>query len=245
MFKKIYSYFFIIGASLCTLVSCDEDEEKIEQYSANVLVNNSSLAADEFKYNTEVLFSIDGGETFGNPVIKLGQKYLAKIILHRADSIQSIDTEVNCFDVDWSASTPAPTSGATSNVAEFTMKESNEIIANVTEHETFDAAVWNAATYTALEDYGSSGTYGPYNVILTEDSDPETTNRFYFDNFYDQGLSAYVEFDPETRSISFPDQTAGGKPLTGSAGVFNQCTGEIRLSLHYDGADWHYILVKQ
>ena len=101
----------------------------------------------------------------------------------------------------------------------------------------FDTEFWDGEM-NALEDYGS-GTYGPYHVTLVQsDTNP---NRYDFDNFYDSGYDAYIEFDVANGTVKFPDgQTPGGKPLTNSSGTFDQCLGVLTINLNYDGGDWVY-----
>jgi len=100
----------------------------------------------------------------------------------------------------------------------------------------FDAASW-AGDFVAMEVY-ASGTYGPYTI--TFERDPTNPNRFFFDNFYDSGCDAYIDFDPATVTVKFPNQAPCGSPLTASSGTFNQCEGTISISLHFDGQTWIY-----
>ncbi|HEX8041267.1 MAG TPA: hypothetical protein VF490_19100 [Chryseosolibacter sp.] len=241
MIKRIYSYIMLVAGALMVLVSCDKGGDEIKTYSTLVDVTNSSLS--DHKYNMAVRFSTDGGTTFVEyPVIKQGQSYKVKVLdLATGEEI----TAANCYNLDWSASTPKPVGEATSDVAEFVMKESNQIKVAVTDNVTtpYDAASW-AGTFSAVEDYGASGTYGPYDVVLTQDA--SNPNRFHLDNFYDSGLAAYIDFDGPNFTVSFPDgQTPNGKPITNSSGTFNQCRGTAIINLNYDGGDWVYRLTKQ
>ncbi len=230
----------LVAGSLLILVSCDKGEDEIKTYSTFVDVSNSSLS--DHKYNMALRFSTDGGTTFVEyPAIKIGQSYTVKVLdLETEEEISA----ANCYDLDWSASDPKPVGETTSDMAQFVMQESNQIRATVSDHVTpYEAASW-AGTVTAVEDYGSSGTYGPYDVVLTQD--PSNSNRFHLDNFYDSGLAAYIDFDGSNFTVYFPDgQTPNGKPITNSSGTFNQCTGEATINLNYDGGDWVYRLTIQ
>lgn len=251
MFKRILSYIMILSASLLLLISCSEEDDRIEKFTSNVDVSGSAYLADE-KYHADLMFSTDDGATFVDyPVIKVGQIYKVKAVIREVGVVDEqghpiVATEVtgnNCYDVDWSASAPAPTStDFATGTADFVMGSTNEIKAFVTDAVTaYDPAAW-AGTISALEDYGSAGTYGPYDLQLTQDG--TNPNVFHLDNFYDSGIDAYIEFDGATNTVKFPDQDAGGKPITNSSGTFNQCRGTVVINLNYDGGDWVYRLAK-
>jgi hypothetical protein len=183
------------------------------------------------------VFSTDGGTTFSDyPKVKKGESYKAKVV-HRTDHGDVDVTADNCYDVDWSGSDPQPNTVA-DGIAEFTLGPTGRLLAKVSVQ--YNASAW-AGPITALEDYGSA-TWGPYEVVLTQDS--SNPNRFHLDNFYDSGLAAYIDFDP-SGSVSFPEgQSPGGKPITNSSGTFNQCTGTLEIHLNYDGGDWIYHFTK-
>jgi hypothetical protein len=116
----------------------------------------------------------------------------------------------------------------------------------VTDFCSYDAAAW-VGSFEANEIY-SNGVYGPYNVNLSADG--AVANRFNISNFYDSGITAFIDISPSTsagpstQTAKFPDQTSGGKPITKGAGTYDQCLGTLRLTLNYDGADWTYSLKK-
>jgi hypothetical protein len=244
MLKKIYSYSFIAAASILTLISCDKEDEKVEHYSAVANVAKTSLQLD--KYNLQLRFSTDGGTTWVEyPKLGVGQKYQAKVFNTGSFFFEAgsdiLDTDPYTFD--WSASSPKPNTATTSDIAEFTMQERNDLVvtlADACEGDISDVA----GTYTAVEDYGEDGTYGPYDLVLTQDPDNESI--FWLDNFYDSGIEAYLEFNAETGTVSFPDQDADGD-ITESIGTFRWCEGakQMIIELHYDGGTWHYRLDKQ
>lgn len=116
---------------------------------------------------------------------------------------------------------------------------------NVTDFCVYDASTW-AGTYAANEVYSSS-VYGPYSVTFVQDVD--NPNKFTFTNFWDYGLTAYVEFtaatdNPDDQIVVFPDQDVDGIPLTGS-GTYDQCLQIFKIQTSYDGSDWRYEFAKQ
>jgi hypothetical protein len=261
MFKRIYSYTAIVAASLAVLVSCKDDDDRIEKYTSNVDVSKSEIlldneydAPEDVKYDMDLVFSLDNGVTFTDwPVLSPGQSYKVKVVQRQTDGTPGsfkydasghrlTEREViltHCFSVDWSASKPEPISVDANGVAEFRAGTSNALKAIVVDDYTapFDGARWSGVAHS-LEDYGGGSTYGPYDNNITQD--PADPNVFYLDNFYDQGLVAKMQFDPASGTVKFPDQTLGGKPLTNSSGTFVQCKGEAVINLNYDGGDWVY-----
>jgi hypothetical protein len=108
-----------------------------------------------------------------------------------------------------------------------------------------------SGSWSALEDYGASGTFGPYNVTLVQDG--VNPNKFTFSNFYGSGSSytAYVILDLANGTASFPNQTVGAPSndrgaITNSSGIFSLCTAKrtMTINLNYDGGDWVYKFTK-
>ncbi|MBS1555374.1 MAG: hypothetical protein JSU09_10640 [Bacteroidetes bacterium] len=121
----------------------------------------------------------------------------------------------------------------------------------VTDYCSYVASSW-AGAYDANEIY-SNGVYGPYTLSFSQDgTDP---NRFNTINFWDSGYTAYIVFSPSTnpgtQTVNFPAQTVGGggSILAGSKGTYNQCTGEVSISLTYQEGTaqypFRYSLVKK
>ncbi|MDJ1501909.1 hypothetical protein [Xanthocytophaga agilis] len=238
MFKRIYNYVPLVIGALLALSSCkDDDDDKIKTYSSLVEVTNSSLQFD--KYNMNLLFSVDGGQTFVDyPLIKPGQKYQVKVHNSGSDwfSAGADLTTDDHYTFDWSGSDPKPVGTGDSGVAEFVAGKNNSVLLKVSDACPYSASDW-AGTYSASEDGGNA-----YPVTLT--ADPSVPNRFVLDNFYDSELTAYIDFDPTTGTVKFPNQTTGGEDITASSGVYKSCTGEIIIKLHFDGGDWYYSLTK-
>lgn len=107
-----------------------------------------------------------------------------------------------------------------------------------------DTGDWDMNDFTgiwqATEDYGTSE-FGPYTVTVVQDETEE--DKFYITNFYGSGAAyeAYIVFDFEAGTVSFPDQTAGEPgAITNSTGTFSLCDQTITINLTYDGGPWTY-----
>ncbi|MBX2901786.1 MAG: hypothetical protein KF775_19205 [Cyclobacteriaceae bacterium] len=100
-------------------------------------------------------------------------------------------------------------------------------------------------SYAATEKYGPTPAswYGPYNVTLTQDT--ENPNILRFNNFYDSGCNAYMLFNINAGTVSFPNQNACGMPITNSTGTFDLCNGTVlNINLNFDGGNWLYTFRK-
>lgn len=240
MVKKIYSYLVIGAVSLFTLVSCDKEDEGIDKYSTFVDVGVTPYE----KLDLNVVFSTDEGKTFGYPKINVGQKYWAKIVDSGHDDALVGTTQ--CTTVDWSKSKPAPAT-AIGDVAEFVMSGNNEIIATLSpQYVAYNNSEWEGL-YSAVEVYGPDDDYGPYDVQLVQDE--TNPNKFYIDNFWDSGISAYIVLEPstnyETQIATFPTQDDGdGGEITGE-GMYDTCTGTLSITTNYSGYTWTYNFVRE
>jgi hypothetical protein len=110
---------------------------------------------------------------------------------------------------------------------------------------------WSATEfYCGLGVTTGSCDYGPYDVHLVQDEEDPT--KFILDDFYDSGYEAYMVFDMENGTVSFPDQNAqgdGSNPqITASSGTYDidLCAGTttLTINLNYDGGDWIYYFEK-
>lgn len=138
-----------MAGSALFLVACNDDDDKIEHFSALVDISASSLAVDDEddynKYHTITVFSTDGGANFVQyPKLAPGQTYMVKAVLDDLDI-----TGDNCFDVDWSASNPKPTS-VSGGVATFVMGTTSDISGVVTNIPVVASEL--AGTYTVVTD---------------------------------------------------------------------------------------------
>jgi hypothetical protein len=107
------------------------------------------------------------------------------------------------------------------------------------------SASYFAGSYSATEKYGPTPTswYGPYNITLVQDA--ENPNIFRFNNFYDSGCNAYLLFNVNAGTVSFPNQSPCSSPLTNSTGTFSLCDGTVlNVNLNYDGGNWLYTFRK-
>jgi hypothetical protein len=115
----------------------------------------------------------------------------------------------------------------------------------VTDYCVYDNSTW-AGTYTANEIYSNSA-YGPYNVKFTQDATDK--NKFFLNNFWDEGSPAYIVFTPSTspttQIVKFPDQTSDRGAIKSTTGTYDQCTNTLKIQTQYAGSDWRYEFVKQ
>jgi len=246
MLRKIYSYLIILTGSLVVLVSCDKSDDKIESFSAVVDVSKSSLAAD--KYSIVTLFSTDGDTFVDYPVLTVGKKYWVKVINRTSDG----DEELPCINIDWSDSEPKQNGDDVSNIAEFTVRKSNKIVAKVVgeaHYLAYDASTW-AGSWLGTE-VGSCCNSKDDNTITQDSSDP---NKFIMDNFWGDHVDAYFIFTPSTKSgdqvITLPAQTTSeGGDIAASTGTYDQCKGIFSISCSYtiggDTYEWEYNFTKK
>lgn len=110
----------------------------------------------------------------------------------------------------------------------------------------YDAKEW-VGDYAAVEKY-SDGDTDPYDIAFEQDLvDP---NKFNTDNFWGSGITAYIIFDPNSRSVTFPDQTnADGHHIVGT-GTYRQCSGILDFEVTYtdpkgNSYDFEYVIEKQ
>src|SRR5689334_23153589 len=141
MLKRIGSVLVMMMGSMLFLNSCDNNEDAIDTFHAVVDASNS--AAADAKYQIVTVFSIDNGATFQDfPIVKKGETYWVKAVNRTADGDVDL-VPVNCFDVDWSASNPAP-NNVTAGVAEFTMGANGDLVGKVSDfaNPPFHAPKW-------------------------------------------------------------------------------------------------------
>ena len=105
-----------------------------------------------------------------------------------------------------------------------------------------------SGTYTSNEVY-SDGVYGPYNVTFSA-KPGGTAHQLQTTNFWDSGITAYIEFTPSTgpddQNVLFPTQDdGGGKSITSTSGKYDECLKVIKIQTLYLGYDWRYEFTKQ
>lgn len=100
-------------------------------------------------------------------------------------------------------------------------------------------AAYFEGKWSAEEDYGSTH-WGPYEINF--EVDPANPNRLWVDNFWDSGLSAYIDVDVAARTVHFPNQSTGGFPISNSTGTFCADDEQLTISLLYRNgtANWTY-----
>ena len=232
MYKRIYSYLTILSGSLLFLVSCDNsDDDKVTKFTSNVDVTNSAYLEKADTYNMSLKFSTDGATFVDFPVVKVGETYKVKVF--NVDAGADVTVQ-NCFDVDWSASTPAPVSvDASTGIAEFKMATTNELKATLGDHYSpYNASSW-------VGDWGGDevgaccgGTDD--NTIRQDTSNP---NKFIMDNFWGDGVDAYIIFTPSTsltdQVVTLPTQTTSEGGIASGTGTYEQCYGTFTIATSY------------
>jgi hypothetical protein len=233
MFKRIYSYTVIMAASLVLLISCNDDSsDKITKFTSNVVVTNSAYLEKADTYTMSLKFSTDNGTTFVDyPVVKVGQNYKVKVYNSGAGSDVTVQ---NCFDVDWSASTPAPVNvDASTGIAEFTMGQTNELKATLGDHYSpFNAASWTGEW--GGDEVGACCGGTDANNIRQDTSNP---NKLIMDNFWGDGVDAYMIFSPSTsladQVVTIPTQTTSEGGVASGTGTYEQCYGTFTINTTY------------
>ncbi|HMJ69910.1 MAG TPA: hypothetical protein VK508_13490 [Cyclobacteriaceae bacterium] len=232
MTQRIVSCLFILLACAPFITSCeDENEPEIKTFSALADVSESDLV-DE-KYNMLVFYSTDGGATFvEHPLLKKGDTYKAKVVAVTDDGDIQVATG-NCFAVDWSASNPLPTEVNTP-VAEFVMQKDNALIAKITStgYAPFDPSVWSGDWHG--EEDGTCCSSIDDNTLRQDTSNP---NKFIMDNFWGDGVDAYIIFTPSTNAgtqvVTIPEQTTSEGGVASGTGTYDQCTVTFTIATTY------------
>jgi hypothetical protein len=221
MIKRIF-ILLVIAVASAYLGSCDNNEEAIKTFHTLADVSNSAVS--DAKYDVITVFSTDGGTTFMDyPNVKKGGTYLVKVVNRTSDGDVDL-TGDNCFDVDWSQSSPQPTDPS-ADLAEFKMGENNEIKATVTNlYKPYDASSW-AGDWVGAEDGACCSSNDP-NTLRQDTSDP---NKYIMDNFWGDGVDAYIIFSPSTKLddqiVTLPEQTTSEGGVASGTGTYDQCAG--------------------
>lgn len=216
----------MVGA---VLISCENDDDKINTFNAMVDAANASIGED--MYHAMVVFSTDGGSTYvDNPSVKPGDTYLAKVIYRPASGTADIAAD-GCFVFDWTGSDPAPNGDTNSDVAEFVMQSNSAIKVKVTDYVPYQAN-W-AGDWIGTEDGLCCG--GDDANTLTQD--PTDPNKFVMDNFWGDHVDAFILFKPSTnwsdQTVSLPEQTTSEGGLASGEGNYDQCRGTFQIATTY------------
>ncbi len=257
MYKKIFNSLIAIGLPLL-FATCTQstDFNPSASYGSTVDLTGSTLSGDQ--NNTSLYYSTDNGVTFvPYPALKVGQKFQVKVVDTKLNkgagyfltNTTSNGTSIPFFSFDWSASTPAPTSG-TSDIAEFTYTGSNKISVKIIDmHCATDLTKyiggWNVDEGTSIEvdssDVKISGLKGgTYIVGLSQDTQDATKVWMY--NVRGLGLNAYMNFSTSTsywdQNVTMPSQPIGthGATIKGS-GTYDQCRMQLSLNVVYSFVD--------
>lgn len=225
------------------LVACKEDDGVPYTYTSRVDVSGASVSGD--KYQMILLFSTDGGTTYTDaPPLAVGKSYKVKVLNSHTgeDLINS-----TFYEVDWSASKPAPKNVA-EGVAEFTLGKTNEVVAKVLDKlcplnpgEFADGSAW----------LGDEGTVAYYvNGVFKQNfngstdlskftQDTSNPNKIWISNIFGDGQAqtAYMILSPATnffnQTVTIPEQETEEGGLFAGSGTYDQCRQTLSLEVTY------------
>jgi hypothetical protein len=232
MLKRIYNYIVILAASITVMVSCSKDSDELKSFTSQIDAKNSSL--ESAASNMFIQYSSDGGATYSfYPVFKMGQTYKARLVNRDPDNGDREVTVANCYDVDWSGSNPEPTGDLASGIADFTFGESNIIKAKVSDHYSpFNPSSWTGDW--GGDEVGACCGGTDENTIRQDASNP---NKFIMDNFWADGVDAYIIFTPSTsladQVVTLPQQTTSEGGVASGTGTYEQCYGTFTINTTY------------
>ena len=225
--KILRSTLWIIGFSI-VLGACDRDSESQYTFTSSVNLLGSSIEKDI--QSTQLYFSTDNGKTYGtNPGLKVGQKYIVKVM---DNSSSDFLTGKNFFSLDWSASNPKP-ENASADSATFTLAGSNSVVAKVVDkHCTFDPKFWTGVWKGDEVGPGVGGT-----DINNFRQDAANPNKLIMDNYFGDGVDAYIIFQPSTtaydQTLTMPTQNTSEGGVASGTGTYDQCRGKYTINTTY------------
>lgn len=141
-----------MAAVFMLLLSMCNHEAKVTQITFGVRADLSNSTMASYKTSVTWVFSTDNGTTWNPyPIIKGGQSYKAVPTITDPDGNVVQLAAANCFNIDWSTSSPKPSSvDATTGIATFVHGSSDDLIAVVT---NTPVSVDNVpGTYTVVQD---------------------------------------------------------------------------------------------
>ena len=224
MIQRILSCLLItIGA---VITSCDDDDDKVKTFSAQVDATNASIGED--RYHALVLFSTDGGTTYVEyPQLKPGDSYKAKVV-YADNEIGSDD----CYVFDWAGSQPAPSGATNDDVADFVMEKNSAIKVTVSDYKPYSQATWTGA-WIGTED-GACCAGDDSNGIT---QDPANPNKFTMDNFWGDHVDAFFIMAPSTnwfdQTVEMPEQETSEGGIASGSGTYDQCRNTFTLATTY------------
>lgn len=228
MIQRILSCLFILAGFAPMIVSCDDDDDKIKTFSAQVDAGNATIIGPN-KYEAIVLYSTDGGATYHEfPIIKPGEAYKAKVIYEGEDL-----TADPCYKLDWSASDPAPIGAANSDVADFVMQRDTELRVVIVDYSPYQAGFWTGE-WIGTED-GACCAGDDANTLRTDPDDP---NKIIMDNYWGDHVDVYMIFKPSTNAgdqiVTIPEQTTSEGGIASGTGTYDQCRGTFVIHAKYE-----------
>jgi hypothetical protein len=144
-------------------------------------------------------------------------------------------TKGNFYTLDWSLSNPPPNDAA-SETPEFTLQSPSAISVKVIDvHCDYTASSWTGVWKG--DEVGTCCTGKDKNILTQDASNP---NKLIMDNFWGDGVNAYIIFSPSTASTSYwnqivtlPDQTTSEGGKASGTGTYDQCRGTFTINTTY------------
>jgi len=234
MLTRTYkTYFYTAIMVLALLISCDDNDDEIKHYSAQVNADDATLKTDKYKLIT--VFSTDNGTTFVDyPNVKKGQTYQIKVVHRTDDGDVDVEPSELGFHLDWSSSNPKPDGATNGQIAEFTMQESNDIVVVIASHVCdYTATDWSGDWGAEEVGTGVGGTDD--NTLTQDDTDP---NKFTMNNFFGDGVDAYITFTPSPSKywdqvVTLPKQTTSEGGVASGTGYYDSCLGTFYINTTY------------
>jgi hypothetical protein len=229
MKRKLQLFAAMAVLMMLVAISCTKDSG-FNSFGSSVDVTGSSLAKDQGE--VILLFSTDKGATYTpNPTLSIGQGYKA-IVIDRVS--KAVLNGKNFFTIDWSTSKPAPSTPGISDTASFTFQATNNIAVTVTDKLcTYTPASWTGKW--GGDEVGACCGGTDKNNITEDTTDP---NKFIMDNFWGDGVDAYIIFAPSTtlatQTLTLPMQTTSEGGVASGTGTYDQCRGTFTINTTYD-----------
>lgn len=111
----------------------------------------------------------------------------------------------------------------------------------MTDYCPYDASIWGGS-WVGTEIPGSVDD----NTLTQDGADP---NKYIMDNWWGDGVDAYIIFtpstDPSTQIVTVPTQTTSEGGVASGTGTYNQCLGEFTLNAKYvlGGTTYNFLYV--
>jgi hypothetical protein len=250
MYKRTIKSFIAMAMIALLLVTCTKSDTNGVYFAANIDLKSSSLPADADRASTNFYFSTDNGVTFTDAAnLKVGQKYQVKVKANgcvsgcKYASPGEFLTKASFYSLDWSLSDPKPNS-ATADAPEFTLQSANTLSVKIVDVLcNYSAASWKGV-WKGDEVGACCGGMDLNNIT----QDPSNPNKFIMDNFWGDGVNAYILLSPSTtywdQIVTLPSQTTSEGGKASGTGTYDQCRGTFTINTTYviggKSYNWQY-----